>query len=573
MLQNKKFNASQDHEYDNQAMSSFLINLNEKQFNPVIGREKETDRVIEVICRKDKSNPILVGDPGTGKTSIVYGLVEKIKSGKVPSKLLNKKIYSLDISLLVNNIQLFKPVFDEIIKSGDIVFIDEIHNIVGAGRQHGSMDLSNIMKPLLSNGDIICIGATTFDEYQKYFEKDAALERRFQKVIVNAPSDEDAIKMIVGLKDRYEKYHNIKIGDDAIKAAVKLSNKYITDRQLPDKAIDLIDEASSRLAIKNSAIQIEIEKLICNADYENASKLTYENLFLKAENIAEVISNRTGIPIKKLNEDDKEKLLNIESYLKDRIIGQESAVKSIADKILVSRMGLKSKNSSFLFLGPTGVGKTQCAKLLAEYLFDDAKAFIKIDMSEYMEKENVSKLIGAAPGYVGYEQGGQLTEAVRRKPYSIILFDEVEKAHPDVFNLFLQILDDNRLTDGQGRVVSFVNTIIILTSNLSPDRLGQFFRPEFLNRIDKVISFNSLSFENAREITLLEFDKFNKENQIRLLPKEGFVDWFTKEFYEERYGARSIQRAIEDKVKPKIAKKMLEKPMKQIGLSKEDIDL
>jgi len=559
LAQNKKFAVSQDREVS----SSFLIDLScEKQNNPTIGREKETERMIEVLCRKDKNHPILVGDPGVGKTSVINGLVDRIKNGLVPTKLLGKKIYSLDISLLVNNLQCFRPVFEEIAKSGDILFIDEIHNIVGAGRGSGSLDLSNLMKPLLTGGNFTCIGATTFDEYQKYFEKDASLDRRFQKVIVDAPSTEVAIKMLTGLKTKYENFHGIIISDAAIEAAVKLSSRYIPNKQLPDKAIDLIDEASSRLAIRKQGIQDRVDILILGGEYESASKLRYEHMTLSLGDVLEVISDKTGIPVQKLNASDKEKLLRIEEKMRERVVGQDEAIKVIADSIITGRLGIRQKNSSFLFLGSTGVGKTECAKTLAEYLFDNENAMIRIDMSEYSEKHSTSKLIGAPAGYVGYEEGGQLTEAVRRKPYSVVLFDEVEKAHPAVFNLFLQMLDDNRLTDSQGRVVSFAHTIIIMTSNLPTEKIKEFFSPEFLNRIDEIVHFNKLTRGHIKEITLKEVEKLQEKllesHRINLLLTDDLMDWIIETSYNEEYGARPLKRLLYNHIEVPVARRIIE---------------
>ena len=563
----------------NQFSEDLTMKAEEGKLDPIIGRKEEIERVIQILSRRTKNNPCLIGEPGVGKTAVVEGLAEKIVSGDVPNILKNKRVVSLDISGMVAGAKYrgdfeerIKKALNEVKKAGDVIlFIDEIHTIVGAGAAEGAIDAANILKPLLARGEIQLIGATTLNEYRKYIEKDAALERRFSPVTVNEPSEKDTIQILKGIRDKYEAHHNVKITDEAINAAVKLSIRYINDRYLPDKAIDLIDEAASRARLKTytepdslKKLQEQIdekhkdkEEFVRNQKFEEAAKARDEERALKAkyekeeskwknkntkslvniteENIAEVIANWTGIPVKKITENENQKLKNLEKSLHERVIGQNEAVEAVAKAIRRGRVGLKDPKrpiGSFLFLGPTGVGKTELSKALAEVLFGDENAMIRIDMSEYMEPHSVSKLIGSPPGYVGFDEGGQLTEKIRRKPYSVILFDEIEKAHPDVMNMLLQILEDGRLTDSQGRTVSFKNTVIIMTSNLGAriitdkkslgfsnrqeetDTQKQYeetkkevmeavkkeLRPEFINRIDEIIVFHKLSDEEISQI-------------------------------------------------------------------------
>ena len=541
----------------------FTKMASESKFDPIIGRDKEIERVIQILSRRTKNNPCLVGDPGVGKSAIIEGLAQQIYEGNVPSTLKDKRIVSLDLSSMIAGSKYrgefeerIKKVIDEVKAAGNVVlFIDEIHTIIGAGGAEGAIDASNILKPSLARGELQLIGATTIEEYRKYIEKDAALERRFQQVMVNEPNEEEAILMLKGLRDKYEAHHNVKITDEAIEAAVKMSSRYITDRFLPDKAIDLMDEAASKVRLqtytapsnvkeledKITALEKEKEEAIKTEEFEKAAKVKKEQTELKKklddakkewdtentktkqvvteDEIAAVVSSWTGVPVQSLKQEESERLINLEKILHERVIGQDEAVSAVAKAIRRGRVGLKDPKrpiGSFLFLGPTGVGKTELSKALAEALFGDENAMVRIDMSEYMEKHTVSKMIGSPPGYVGYEEGGQLTEKIRRKPYSVVLFDEIEKASPDVFNVMLQILDDGHITDGQGRKVDFKNTVIIMTSNagaksiIAPKKLGfvadnsdeksyqamkdtvmeeikHLFKPEFINRIDDII--------------------------------------------------------------------------------------
>ena len=610
----------------------------EGKLDPVIGRDKETQRVLEILSRRTKNNPCLIGDPGVGKTAIAEGLAQKIVSCNIPELLRGKRVVTLDLSSMIAGSKYrgefeerLKKVMEEIRKSGNVIlFIDEVHTIIGAGAAEGAIDASNILKPALARGEIQCIGATTIDEYRKYIEKDTALERRFQPIIVGEPTKEEAVLILKGLRDKYEAHHRVKIIDEAINAAVNLSDRYITDRYLPDKAIDLIDEAAAKVRIQNliappdlKNLEEELEKAtkekedsIRVQDFEKAAKLRdkekelknkleglktnwktkkeVSNLIVGEDEIASVVSQWTSIPVEKLTEKESERLLKLEEILHQRVIGQNEAVKSISRAVRRARVGLKDPKrpiGSFIFLGPTGVGKTELSKALAEAMFGDENNMIRIDMSEYMEKHTVSRLIGSPPGYVGYDEGGQLTEKVRRHPYSVVLFDEIEKAHPEVFNILLQILEDGRLTDGKGKTINFKNTIIIMTSNVgattikkqksmgftaskSDDSESQYekmkdnimeelrksFRPEFLNRIDDIIVFHQLEEEDLKQIVKLML----KDVSSRLKDQEieiGFTDkaqeLLAKEGFDLTYGARPLRRAITKTVEDKLSEEML----------------
>ncbi len=683
-----------------QALSKYAINLNERaregKLDPVIGRDDEIRRVLQILSRRTKNNPMLIGEPGTGKTAIAEGLAQRIVRGDVPENLRSKQIFSLDMGALVAGAK-YKGEFEERLKAivnevtsadGEIIlFIDEIHTLVGAGKGEGAMDAANILKPALARGELRSIGATTLDEYQKYFEKDKALERRFQKVMVNEPDEAAAIAILRGLKERYENHHKVRIRDEAIIAAVTLSERYITDRFLPDKAIDLVDEAASKLRLEIDSVpqaldeisrliaqkeiereaikregdepkvrdiekeladlrdrerdltakwkaekdlinkiqqnKIDIEQLNFDAeraeregDYAKVAEIRYsrirekedentriqaqlkemqgEKAFIKeevdSEDIADVVSRWTGIPVNKMVQSEKEKLLHLEDELHSRVVGQNDAIRAIADAVRRSRAGLNDPRrpiGSFIFLGTTGVGKTELAKALAEYLFDDENMMTRIDMSEYQEKHAVSRLVGAPPGYVGYDEGGQLTEAVRRKPYSVVLFDEIEKAHPDVFNILLQVLDDGRLTDNKGRMVNFKNTIIIMTSNMGShvirenfakmtaenrgetiektksevlELLKQTIRPEFLNRIDEIIMFTPLNEAEIEEIVGLQIKSIQKmlaTNGIRLEVTPAALKFLAEEGYDPEFGARPVKRVIHRMVLNQLSKDIL----------------
>ena len=607
----------------------------EGKFDNIIGREKEVERMIEILSRRTKNNPCLIGEPGVGKTAIVEGLAEKIAIGDVPQNLKEKRIISIDISGMVAGTKYrgdfeerIKKALGEVRKAGDIIlFIDEIHTIVGAGAAEGAIDAANILKPLLARGEIQLIGATTVEEYRKYIEKDSALERRFSPIQVEEPTEVETIEILKGIRDKYEAHHNVKITDDAIKSAVILSKRYITDRFLPDKAIDLIDEASSKIRIKKyiepdeiKKLQEELEKIekdkedaIYNQEFENAAKLRDKErevkiklsqsssewekykirdiVEVKEENIAEVISKWTGMPVQRLNEDDNEKIKNLEKNLHKRVIGQNEAVEAVAKAIRRGRIGLKDPKrpiGSFLFLGPTGVGKTELCKALAENLFDNEDNMIRLDMSEYMEPHSVSKIIGAPPGYVGFDDGGQLTEKVKRKPYSLILFDEIEKAHTDVMNLLLQVLEDGRLTDAQGREVNFKNTIIIMTSNIGAryitDRknlgfgsgekreydeskneiikeLKKEFRPELINRIDEIIVFHKL--ENSEiidiaKIMLKQIEKRLEEKKYFVKIDDSVAEIIANSEIDKNYGARPLRRKIQELVEDRLSEEILQ---------------
>jgi ATP-dependent Clp protease ATP-binding subunit ClpC len=607
----------------------------EGSLDPVIGRSQEITRVIEVLSRRTKNNPVLIGEPGVGKTAIAEGLAQQIVNNEVPETLRDKRVMVLDMGTVVAGTKYrgefedrLKKVMDEIRQAGNVIlFIDELHTLIGAGGAEGAIDASNILKPSLSRGELQCIGATTLDEYRKYIEKDAALERRFQPIQVDEPSVDETILIIRGLRDRYEAHHRVKITDEAIEAAAKMSDRYISDRFLPDKAIDLIDEAGSKVRLrsyttppdlkeleakleaarseKNEAVQSqEFEKAAALRDAEQKlkdqldktkkewkEKQGKEESEVTVEDIAKVVSMWTGIPVSKLAQTESEKLLNLEEILHNRVIGQEEAVTSISKAIRRARAGLKDPKrpiGSFIFLGPTGVGKTELARALAESMFGDEDAMIRIDMSEYMERHSTSRLVGSPPGYVGYEEGGQLTEKVRRKPYSVVLLDEIEKAHPDVFNILLQVLEDGRLTDSKGRRVDFRNTVIIMTSNVGAEELKynkyvgfnledaktdykdmkgkmlaelkKAFRPEFLNRIDDMIVFHSLERENLREIVNLMSKQLTdrlKEQNIDLELTEAALEKVAQEGYDPEYGARPLRRALQKHVEDRLSEELL----------------
>ena len=608
----------------------------EGKLDPVIGRDQEIRRVIQILSRRTKNNPVLIGEPGVGKTAVVEGLAQKIQAGDVPETLKGKQVYSLDLGSMVAGSRYrgdfeerLKKVLKEIKTRGDIVlFIDEIHTIVGAGSADGALGASDMLKPMLARGELQTIGATTTDEYRKYIEKDAALERRFQPIQVHEPTIAETIEILKGLRSRYENHHHVTITDGALQSAAELSSRYIQDRNLPDKAIDLIDEAGARLRIKRLTAPPELKELdekiakiaadkdeaIKGQDFEKAAELRDKQEKLEADRkqkedswregesdvkmvvdedvIAEVISSTTGIPVFKLTQAESKKLLNMEAELHKRIIGQDEAVSALSRSIRRTRVGLKDPkrpSGSFIFAGPTGVGKTELAKALAQALFDDERNMVRIDMTEYMEKFSVSRLIGAPPGYVGYEEGGQLTEAVRRKPYSVVLFDEVEKAHPDVFNILLQVLDDGRITDSQGRTVDFKNTVIILTSNLGSDiilndleqrraqgtnelsdeakhqidlLLRSKFRPEFLNRLDEIVYYKSLTKDEMRKIVDLQLadlrSRMDEGKHLNLDVTTAAKDYIIDSAYDSVYGARPIKRFIQSRVETLIAKAIIQ---------------
>jgi len=607
----------------------------EGSLDPVIGRNKEIQRVIEVLSRRTKNNPVLIGEPGVGKTAIAEGLAQQIIQNEVPEILRDKRVMTLDIGTVVAGTKYrgefedrLKKVMDEIRQAGNIIlFIDELHTLIGAGGAEGAIDASNILKPSLARGELQCIGATTLDEYRKYIEKDAALERRFQPIQVDEPTVEESIQILEGLRDRYEAHHRVSITDEAIEAAVKLSDRYISDRFLPDKAIDLIDEAGSKvrlrsyttppnlkeLELKLETIRKEKDAAVQSQEFEKAASLRdseqrlreeleetkktwkekqgQENSEVTVDDIAHVVSSWTGIPVSKLASTETERLLNLEEILHSRVIGQEEAVKSVAKAVRRARAGLKDPKrpiGSFIFLGPTGVGKTELARALAEAMFGDEDAMIRIDMSEYMEKHSTSRLVGSPPGYVGFEEGGQLTEKVRRKPYSVILLDEIEKAHPDVFNILLQVLEDGRLTDSKGRTVDFRNTVLILTSNVGAEslkrnkyvgfsiqdgeqdykdmkskvmeELKKAFRPEFLNRIDEIIVFHALEKPHLKQIVTLMADQLMnrlKEQEMDLEMTEAAKDKITEEGFDPEYGARPLRRAIQKFIEDRLSEELL----------------
>ncbi len=611
------------------------------EIDPVIGRTKEIERVIQILSRRTKNNPVLIGEPGVGKTAVAEGLALKITKGEVPEILKDKKIFALDLTGMIAGAKYrgdfeerIKAVIDEVKSSKNtILFIDELHTIVGAGQAEGSADAANILKPTLARGDMQVIGATTIEEYRKHIEKDAALERRFQPVMVGEPTEEEAVEILKGLRDRYEAHHKVKITDEAIASAVTLSSRYIADRYLPDKAIDLIDEASSKVRLQKLTyppeikileeniknIQKEKESAINEQEFERAAKLRDEEKAKTSEleeqknnwkdkskdyssqvteqDIAKIVSDWTGIPVLQLTEEESQRLLNMEEILHNRVVGQEDAVKAVSKAIRRGRVGLKDPKrpvGSFIFSGPTGVGKTELCKALAQAMFGDENAMLRLDMSEYMEKHTVSKLIGSPPGYVGFDEGGQLTEMVRRKPYSVILFDEIEKAHPDVFNMLLQILDDGRLTDSQGRTVDFKNTVIIMTSNVGAriiadkqtDTLGfkfadsgnnensnekikeavfaelkKLFRPEFLNRVDDIIVFHKLTQTDIKEIAVKMLDNLKsrvKNMEIDIEFTDNAVTAIADAGFDDTYGARPLRRAIQSKIEDTLSEKILE---------------
>ena len=660
-------------------LSKYAINLNDAaakgKLDPVIGRDEEIRRVLQILSRRTKNNPILVGEPGVGKTAISEGIAQKIVNREVPENLKNRLIYSLDMGALIAGAKYqgefeerLKGVVKEVVESdGEIIlFIDEIHTLVGAGRSSGAMDASNILKPALARGELRAIGSTTLDEYQKYFEQDKALERRFQKVMVDEPTPAESISILRGLKEKYENHHRVSIEDDALIAAVNLSHRYINNRFLPDKAIDLVDEAASKLRLEMNSVpepiaeldskirQLEIEKEAIkregaslksekldeelkkskeerevlskkwdeekgivtelnnlrqniegykhdaavaerSGDYgkvaeircgklaqaqQRLDELTRKQAAIKdpiitesvtPEDIAEVVARWTGIPVNRMLESEKEKLLKMESVLHKRVVGQDKAISAVSDAVRRSRAGLSNEHrpiGSFLFLGTTGVGKTELAKALAEFLFNDESMMTRIDMSEYQESHTVSRLIGAPPGYVGYDEGGQLTEAVRRKPYSVVLLDEIEKAHPDIFNILLQVLDDGRLTDNKGRTVDFKNTILIMTSNLRYEELKTRMRPEFLNRIDEIVTFDPLSKDNIREIVRIQMDILHKkleDDNVQLSFTKAFEDDMVENGYDPEYGARPVKRLIQRELVNQLAKEILEGKIRKDG--------
>lgn len=611
------------------------------KLDPVIGREKEIERVIQILSRRTKNNPVLIGEPGVGKTAIAEGLAQRIADGRVPEILKDKRVVALDLASLVAGSKYrgefeerLKKVMEEIRNAGNVIlFIDELHTIIGAGAAEGAIDASNILKPALARGELQAIGATTIDEYRKHVEKDAALERRFQPVMVEEPSPEDAILILKGLRDRYEAHHRVEITDAAIEAAVRLSDRYVTDRYLPDKAVDLIDEAASRVRLstfvappdlkeledKLEEVRKEKEAAVQGQEFEKAARLRDKETKLKEElerqknewqqkkvtaksvvtedDIAHIVSQWTGIPATKLTMDESQRLLNLEKLLHEKVVGQDEAVAAVARAIRRARSGLKDPKrpiGSFIFLGPTGTGKTHLARALAEALFGDEDAMIRIDMSEYMERHTTSRLVGAPPGYVGYEEGGQLTEAVRRRPYSVVLLDEIEKAHPEVFNILLQVLEDGRLTEAKGRTVDFRNTVIIMTSNAGAqvirgdkqlgftvqedekeqyermksrvmDEVKRLFRPEFLNRLDEIIIFHSLNKDHLKQIVHLEVRKVAdrlKEQGVDLTISDAALQVLVTEGYDEKYGARPLRRAIQRLLEDPLSEEMLRKPFK-----------
>lgn len=629
----------------------------EGKLDPVVGRQKEIERVIQILGRRTKNNPVLIGEPGVGKTAIAEGLAQRIANGDIPDILEDKRVVTLDIGLLVAGTKYrgefeerLKKIMDEIRQAGNVILvIDEVHTLIGAGAAEGAIDAANILKPALARGELQCIGATTLDEYRKHIERDAALERRFQPVMVGEPTVDETIEILRGLRERYEQHHKLKISDEALDAAAKLSDRYISDRFLPDKAIDLIDEAGSRVRLINSQLPPAAKELdkelrqllkekddaVRSQDFDRAGELRDREMEVKAEiraiaqnkkaegtegedfspvvteeDIAQIVASWTGVPVNKLTESESEKLLHMEDTLHQRLIGQDEAVKAVSRAIRRARVGLKNPNrpiASFIFSGPTGVGKTELTKALASYFFGSEDAMIRLDMSEYMERHTVSKLIGSPPGYVGYNEGGQLTEAVRRRPYTVVLFDEIEKAHPDVFNMLLQILEDGRLTDAKGRTVDFKNTLLIMTSNIGSkviekgggglgfdfatenaaesqynrirslvnEELKQYFRPEFLNRVDEIIVFRQLTKDEVKEISdILLKEVFGrlKEQGIVLEVTERFKDRLVEEGYNPSYGARPLRRAIMRLLEDSLAEEILSGSIKDGDTAVVDVD-
>ena len=637
----RKVDGGEEAEETESALEEFGYNLNDRarqgKIDPVIGRKDEIERIIQVLVRRTKNNPVLIGEPGVGKTAIAEGLAQRIVEGNVPEIIKDKEIYTLDVSALIAGAKYrgdfeerLKDVIAEVEDREDVIlFIDEIHVVIGAGGAEGAMDASNILKPSLTKGELQIIGATTIDEYRKHIEKDTAFERRLMPIMVEEPSVEDTILILKGIRDKYEAHHNVKITDEALVAAAELSHRYINDRFLPDKAIDLIDEAASKLRVENfnspnalkeleeklKKLSKEKEEAVNSQNFEEAAKVRDEekkvrealddekehwdkekrvqNMTVDEEEIAEIVSKWSGVPVTTMNAEESERLVHLEDELNGQVIGQPQAVEAVSRAIKRARVGLKSADKpigSFIFVGPTGVGKTYLAKSLAKSLFGDESAMIRVDMSEYMEKHTVSRLVGSPPGYVGYDEGGQLTEAVRRKPYSVVLFDEIEKAHPDVFNILLQILDDGRLTDGQGRTVDFKNTVLIMTSNVgatllkkqntmgfgAPNegnvkgydkmvetiqgRLKETFRPEFLNRIDEIIVFKYLEKEQVREIVELMLRDLKarlEDNDFTVTFTDAVVDYIGKEGFDEEYGARPLVRSIRKNIEDRLADEIL----------------
>jgi ATP-dependent Clp protease ATP-binding subunit ClpC len=634
--------------------SNLTIMATEGKLDPVVGRQKEIERVIQILGRRTKNNPVLIGEPGVGKTAIAEGLAQRIANKDVPDLLEDKRVVTLDIGLLVAGTKYrgefeerLKKIMDEIRQAGNVVLvIDEVHTLIGAGAAEGAIDAANILKPALARGELQCIGATTLDEYRKHIERDAALARRFQPVMVGEPSVEETIEILFGLRERYEQHHKLKISDEALSAAAQLSDRYISDRYLPDKAIDLVDEAGSRVRLMNSQLPAEAKELdkelrqvlkekdeaVRSQDFDKAGELrdremeikgeiraladqkkknpqVNDNPIVNEEEIAHIVASWTGVPVQKLTESEADKLLHMEETLHQRIIGQEDAVKSISRAIRRARVGLKNPNrpiASFIFSGPTGVGKTELTKALATYFFGSEDAMIRLDMSEYMERHTVSKLIGSPPGYVGYNEGGQLTEAVRRRPYTVVLFDEIEKAHPDVFNLLLQIFEDGRLTDSKGRTVDFKNTLLIMTSNIGSkviekgggglgfeleddknesqynrikslvnEELKNYFRPEFLNRLDEIIVFRQLNKGEVKEISeILLKEVFARltEQEIYLQVTDKFKERLVEEGFNPAYGARPLRRAIMRLLEDVLAEEILSKRLQEGDTATVDID-
>ncbi len=628
----------------------------EGKLDPVVGRQKEIERVIQILGRRTKNNPVLIGEPGVGKTAIAEGLAQRIAQNDVPDILEEKRVVTLDIGLLVAGTKYrgefeerLKKIMDEIRSAGNVILvIDEVHTLIGAGAAEGAIDAANILKPALARGELQCIGATTLDEYRKHIERDAALERRFQPVMVGEPSVDETIEILFGLRERYEQHHKLKILDESLEAAAKLSDRYISDRFLPDKAIDLIDEAGSRVRLINSQLppaakeldkelrQVlkEKDEAVRSQDFDRAGELRDREMEIKSEirsiaqskksetrtddddsprvteeDIAQIVASWTGIPVNKLTESESEKLLHMEDTLHQRLIGQDDAVKAVSRAIRRARVGLKNPNrpiASFIFSGPTGVGKTELTKALATYFFGSEEAMIRLDMSEFMERHTVSKLIGSPPGYVGYNEGGQLTEAVRRRPYTVVLFDEIEKAHPDVFNMLLQILEDGRLTDAKGRTVDFKNTLIIMTSNIGSkviekgggglgfefeedaadaqynrirnlvnEELKQYFRPEFLNRLDEIIVFRQLTKDEVKEIAVIMLNEvFSRltEKGITLEITDRFKERLVEEGYNPSYGARPLRRAIMRLLEDSLAEEILSGRIKEGDIAVVDVD-